>query len=340
MKIKTGFTFDDVLLVPKYSTIKSRKDVDLSVDLGKGVKLKIPVISANMKTITSESMCIALSNLGGLPIMHRFYESLDKQIDAFVELSKIDKISLNVGVSVGIGLTGKNTFNALAEYGATIFCLDIAHADSLAAVEMIKYINKTLPHALLIAGNVATASAAQRLADAGADVIKSSIGGGSLCTTRIETGNGVPTLTALDEIYAQSNNGKNYKVIADGGIANAGAIVKSLCFSHAVMLGNLLAGTDEAPGDTIIHNGNKYKIYAGSSTHKTNHIEGVVGLVPCKGSVKNIVQSLMEGLRSGCSYQGVHNLDDLKKDPEFVSISNVGLVESRPHDVIIHNPGK
>jgi len=333
MKIKEGLTFDDVLLVPKYSDVTSRKNVDLSVDLGKGVKLKIPVISANMKTVTGHDMAVKIDRLGGLPIMHRFYNSLEEQVNAFADM--IVAGVKNVGVSIGVGRPGHDAFHALAEMGATIFCLDIAHADSESAVKLIKHVSKALPQALLIAGNVATTSGAQRLADAGADIIKVGVGPGSLCTTRIETGNGVPSLTALDDVYEQSRFGEKFKIIADGGLKNSGDITKALVFSHAVMLGNLLAGTHESPGTEYTLDGKKYKEYAGSSTYKTNHVEGVVGSVPYKGHVENVIIKLMEGLRSGCSYQGVHNLEDLKKDPEFVSITNVGLIESKPHDVIL-----
>jgi IMP dehydrogenase len=333
MKICDGLAFDDALLVPKYSTVKSRKNVDLSVDLGKGVKLEIPIISANMKKVTGFDMCFKLAQLGGLPIMHRFYDSIEEQAKAFTQVVEAD--CKYVGVSVGVGRTGEETFNALVETGANIFCLDIAHADSLMAVNMVKYINKAAPQALLIAGNVATGSGAQRLADVGADVIKVGIGGGSICSTRIETGNGVPSLTALDEAYEQSMYGEKYKIIADGGLKKSGDITKALCFSHAVMLGNLLAGTDEAPGEIFSIDNILYKTYAGSSTHKTSHVEGVVASVPYKGPVENIIIRLMEGLRSGCSYQGAHNLKELREDPEFVSISNTGLIESRPHDVLV-----
>lgn len=160
----------------------------------------------------------------------------------------------------------------------------------------------------------------------------------SICSTRIETGNGVPQMTVLEDIRKSLSyfpELKNVKIISDGGISKAGDIVKALCFADAVMIGNLLAGTDQAPGEIITQNGLKYKKYAGSSTHKTSHVEGVVGLVPYKGDAKQILKKLMEGVRSGMSYQGARNIKELQKDPQFVEISNSGLVESRPHDVLL-----
>jgi IMP dehydrogenase/GMP reductase len=156
----------------------------------------------------------------------------------------------------------------------------------------------------------------------------------SLCTTRVETGNGVPQLTALDDAYDWLKRSET-KIIADGGIKQAGDIVKALCFSHAVMLGSMFAGTTEAPGDIYEKDGIRYKMYAGSSTHKTNHIEGVAGKVPCKGSVEEIVQKLIEGVRSGLSYQGCENLEALRECPRFVRISSAGLKESHPHANLI-----
>ena len=165
-------------------------------------------------------------------------------------------------------------------------------------------------------------------------MIKVGVGPGSLCTTRIETGNGVPQLTALIDAWTVAKKQK-CKIVADGGIKNAGDLVKALCFSDAVMLGNLLSGTDEAPGNVIAVHGAPHKEYVGSSTHKANHVEGVTALVPYKGPVAAVVTKLMEGVRSGCSYQGVRATRDLSKSPHFVRISHAGLSESHPHNVVL-----
>lgn len=331
MNIKPGYCFDDVLLVPKYSEIDSRKTINTSVDLGKNVKLKIPVISANMRSITGPRMATTIAELGGLAILHRFVDNPIEGIwNMWKEVCNTRKdLHYNVGVSVGVNKIDYEIVDSVIGW-TKIFCVDVAHGDHVKCIQMIKYIAKNDPDALLIAGNVATANGCKRLADAGADVIKVGIGPGSLCSTRIETGNGFPQLTALENCFATGN-----KIIADGGIRSSGDVVKALCFSNAVMLGNMIAGTDETPGHDIVIDGRHYKEYAGSSTHKTNNIEGVSALVKTKGPVKIVIQKLIEGLQSGCSYQGVDNLADLKKDPQFVSISNAGLIESHPHDVMV-----
>ena len=717
MLVYTGYTFDDVLLVPKHSTVKSRSDVDLSVDLGKDIVLSIPIVSANMKNVTGSKMAAQIASLGGLAILHRFYDHMSSQINDWEKATKLyvgTKKRPNIGVSVGVNGQSRELIDTFLnrKEAPPVICVDVAHGDSVACVETTKYISKNYPDVLLIAGNVATARGANILRNAGADVIKAGVGPGcfiagtrvlmsngtyknieditagdrvinkkgkpvtvtnafctgtrrvskirhtlshkpmyatpdhkfwvgdlntisgstlkntgyakqldkksktvprqskykwkeikncrqdclllpnniqfelesyfkielykmdggngrdgkqkldvvmepsynlgylfgtflgdghamcaeygrskigsvhwyfgkkekdiahkliaavqrcisktptvkengniwqvtlyykpladflfsfgkrankhlppeflinnkdylqglfdglvdsdghieqggrvrftntseqlielfsivnylltgvlpnqqmrpvsigglknanikncndgyisgvlttgdkrltknfqvaklleiqntnidlpvyditvdcdthsfiannsivhnSLCTTRVETGNGVPQLTALEFIRKVNV----CKLIADGGVKNTGDVVKALCFSDSVMLGNLLAGTDEAPGDIITTpDGKHYKQYAGSSTHKTSHVEGVVGLVPYKGPVSNVINHLIDGIRSGLSYQGAHNIKELQKDPVFVSISHAGLVESKPHDVLI-----
>lgn len=339
MDICKGYTFDDVLLIPKHSTIKSRSEIDTSVNLGKGIQLTIPIISANMKNVTGYVMAAKIAQLGGLPILHRFHNSLKEHLDEFERAANLaSNKSKNIGVSVGVNGLSQELIDAY--FSRTdiphIICVDIAHGDSDACAKTTEYIAKTYPKALLISGNVASADGAQTLYDAGADVIKLNVGNGSLCTTRIETGNGVPTLTAISEVHKwRVDKNINVKLICDGGMRTAGDIVKALVFTDAVMLGNLLAGTDEAPGDIITADGKQYKQYAGSSTHKTSHIEGVVGLIERRGSVSKVIERLIDGITSGLSYQNSKNLAELKRDPKFVSISNAGLIESKPHDVVL-----
>ena len=324
--IGKGYAFDDVLLVPKFSNIESRSSVDTSIILPKDVKLSIPLVSANMKTVTGPIMAKAIACAGGLAILHRF-ATTQQYIEDF---KSCFKTHANIGVSVGVH--GSEPLEQVIELGCKIVCVDVAHGHSTLALETVTSIAKRFPHALLIAGNVATVEGARALRDAGADIIKVGIGPGSLCSTRVETGNGVPQLTALSTIKAGIGN---TPIIADGGIKQTGDVVKSLCFADLVMLGNMLAGTDEAPGDVEVINGQQYKSYVGSSTHKTNHIEGVVARVPYKGPVQNVITKIVEGLRSGMSYQGVKNLKDLKTNPQFIEVSHAGLVESRPHSVIL-----
>lgn len=334
MKVKKGYTFDDVLLVPNYSEVKSRSDVDLSVDLGKGIKLKGPFISANMKTVTGPVLASQMYNWG-MGLLHRF-DTIDNQIKNYQKACTVDghfsnEIANTVGVSVGV-----NSFDdidkLLEETNSKIVCVDVAHGDHKNCLDVVTYIAKKYPAVLLIAGNIATGQAALRLENAGADVVKCGIGGGSICSTRIETGNGVPQLSALEDVYTTLKSGYNNrtKIIADGGVKKSGDVVKALCFSDAVMIGSLLSGTEQASGEIVFVDGERYKRYSGSSTHKTSRIEGVSGLVPYKGSMSNVMTKLVEGLQSGCSYQGCDNLIDLKESPQFIEISNAGLIESKP----------
>jgi IMP dehydrogenase len=359
MQIRTALTFDDVLLVPQYSDISTRSleiekpEIDLSSNLGKGINLKIPIISANMKTVTGPRMARAMAEIGGMGLLHRFTNTIQDQISDFQEA--IDGYSNYVnyiGCSLGISPKDKNEELAekLAEVGCKIFCVDVAHGHTKLVGEFTEYLAKKYPQNLLIVGNVATKEGAIYLRERGADVVKAGIGGGSLCSTRIVTGAGVPQLTALDSVlqgcivsnmagsYRYSKHSKSYySIISDGGIKNSGDLVKSLVFSDAVMLGNLLAGCDESPGE-ITENpqtGQKFKHYKGSSTHKKTHIEGVHGLVPYRGPLKQVIKHLLEGIASGFSYQGAHNVQELQQNAKFVQITGAGIKESYPHDIIL-----
>lgn len=336
-----GYTFDDVLLVPKLSDIESRVWIETGVDLPNGIHLDIPLISANMSTVTEAEMCRAVTAKGGLAILHRFdeYEFIVEEFHR----ATYPGMSGAVGASVGIKQKDEQLAVDLYNAGCRVICVDVAHGHHTAVSEFIKKLRLLLPEEdlCIIAGNVVTEEGAQLLWDAGADIIKIGVGPGSLCTTRIETGNGYPQLSALDNVCngyyePRERDGKDLQspmFIADGGIKSAGDCVKALCFAELVMIGNLFAGTDEAPGDIISFAGQKYKQYVGSSTHKQRHVEGVVGMVPYRGKVLNIIDHLCQGIRSGMSYQGAKTLEELKRNPEFVVISNAGITESRPHDV-------
>lgn len=332
--MEESLTFDDVLLVPKYSDIESRSEIDLSVKLSKGIEAKIPLIPANMKTITEIDMCRALFQAGGISIVHRFMP-LQDQIDIPINLAKElgDKVWNFVGLSVGVKKEEREIVDRMVKAGCRILTIDVAHGHSKMCIDMCKYISDKYPQVFLIAGNVATGDGAWALWKAGADVVKANVGSGALCTTRIETGNGMPALSSIIEIA--NSRSKQQFIIADGGLKNAGDCVKALCYADLVMAGNLFAGTDETPGAIIEENGARYKEYAGSSTHKTSRIEGVVARVPAKGKVIDVLTRLTEGIQSGCSYQGARNLMELKKEPRFVRISNAGLAESHPHDVLV-----
>jgi IMP dehydrogenase len=352
MKITPGWTYDDLMLIPKNSNIESRKNIDLSTDLGKNIVLKMPLIPSNMKDCCGYQMAKTIIDMQGLVILHRF-QTLEEIICDFNKLiaERYDRINY-IGCSIGVQPIDYIWADKLESIGCKIICIDIAHGDHDLCLKITEYIAKKYPEILLIAGNIATGDGALRLYNAGANVVKCGIGGGSICTTRINTGNGVPMLTALDSVYnaskisilyedkdtmpwTQYTGKRKFKIISDGGIRFSGDVTKSLCFSDAVMIGNLFAGTDEAPGSTIIIDGEKYKEYSGSSTYKLANIEGVKGVKKLKGPIKQIIDDLLDGVKSGCSYQNARNLEELRKNPEFVSISNAGLIESHPHDVRI-----
>jgi len=343
MEIREGLCYDDVLLVPQYSEIVSRSDVDISVKLGK-LTFKHPIVPANMQTVTGQEMAIQVARSGGLAILHRF--TSPSQQFAIAEDIIDDWGSRHFAVSVGVKSEDSGNLYEFYNVGVRIFCVDIAHGNSAHCVRMIQEIRQ-LVDVTIIAGNVATGDGARRLWEAGADIVKVGVGPGSLCTTRIETGNGVPQLTALmdvqktqqfllerDRATRYPNEQRQYPFIADGGIKSVGDVVKALCFADMVMIGNLFAGCQEAPGQTHYINNVPHKEYLGSSTHKTNHVEGVCAWVPCTGNYETVLTKLLEGLRSGMSYQGVNSLSELKDNPTFIRITNAGLKESHPHDVI------
>jgi len=345
--IREGLTFDDVLLVPQHSDITSRsKDVDISVRWG-GLHFAHPIIPANMKTVTGEEMAVKIIKSGGLAILHRFMDEKEQLLTA----NKLfdDHGNEHLAMSVGVKPSDREMVSRFRDAGIRNICIDVAHGDSNMCTDMIAWIKSKYPDMFVIAGNVATGEGARRLWTAGTDVVKVGVGPGSLCTTRIETGNGVPQLTALmdvAEVQRQLNElertrtypiekRRKFPFIADGGVKNSGDVIKALCFADMVMAGNLFAGCEETPGRRVEIDKVVYKEYVGSSTHKTNHIEGVAALVPTKGSYMSVLTKLLEGLTSGCSYQGAHNLEELKDNPVFIRITNAGLKESHPHDVII-----
>lgn len=339
MEIREGLTFDDVLLVPQHSKIGSRSEVDISVQIDK-LQFKHPIIPANMSSVTGQEMAVEIIKSGGLAVLHRFMLR-QEQFDIAEDI--VDQGGgRNFAVSLGVKEDDVKNFEVFYGMGVRIFCIDIAHGDSYHCVQMIKALKERHSNITVIAGNVATGDGAYHLWRAGADIVKVGVGPGSLCTTRIETGNGVPQLTALMDVYqrrAEATNGKWLTgpayIIADGGIKSAGDVVKALCFADMVMIGNLFAGCVEAPGEIRRDPlGGAYKEYRGSSTHKANHIEGVSAFVPCTGRYQDVLTKLLEGLRSGCSYQGVNSISELKDNPTFIRITNAGLKESHPHDVV------
>lgn len=483
MKIRStkGLTFDDVLLVPKCSPVASRKDVDTSTWLTPTIRLQVPVVSANMDTVTEAAMAIAMARAGGIGIIHRFMtiEAQARQVarvkrsegfivenpyaispeasiaearrlmkqhevgglvvtngrdelvglitrrdillapdheatvgsvmtpperiisvtpnispeearqllhkhrleklpvvdknDRLVGLitardivkhehhpaaTKDSKGRLRVGAAIGVQANDMARAEALLAAGADLLVLDIAHGHAQHCLNMIKQLRHTFPEAQIVAGNVATRQGARDLAEAGADAIKVGVGPGSICTTRIVTGFGVPQLTAIiDSVAGVADTGRKIPVIADGGIKSSGDMVKALAAGAAtVMIGSLFAGCEEAPGATVIRNGQKFKVVRGMASlgaamgrktieHGEDESaesqedwdkvvpEGVEAVVPYRGYVEELLYQLVGGLRSGLSYGGAITIEELQANAEFIEITPAGIRESHSHDV-------
>ncbi|MBT8801415.1 IMP dehydrogenase [Lactobacillus delbrueckii subsp. bulgaricus] len=367
---KEGITFDDVLLIPAESHVLPN-EVDLSTQLAPNLKLNIPLISAGMDTVTEGRMAAAMAKMGGLGVVHKNL-SIQAQADE-VRLAKntpvtaedtyaaVDKDGkLLVAAAVGVTSDTFERAKALFEAGADAIVIDTAHGHSAGVLRKIKEIRDHFPHNTLIAGNVATAEGTRALFEAGVDVVKVGIGPGSICTTRVVAGVGVPQLTAIyDAADVAREFGK--PIIADGGIKYSGDVVKALAAGgNAVMLGSMLSGTEEAPGDVQQgSDGRLVKSYRGMGSvgamsqqhgssdryfqggvNEANKLvpEGIEAVVSYKGTVSNVVYQILGGLRSGMGYCGAENIDKLIETAQFVRISNAGLRESHPHDVMMSKP--
>jgi IMP dehydrogenase len=342
MRLKKSYSFDDVMLVPRLSHLNTRADADLSTVVA-GVSLKIPIIAANMSSVCEAEMAIAIGQMGGIGIVHRMC-SVEEQAAMIRRVTLCcggeEETNIPVGFSIGIGDDWRDRMDACKNL-ASLACLDIAHAHHTRVLELLDKYFGIYKHYPLIIGQVSTPSAVRDLLRAVPEkfhnsiAFKTSIGGGSLCTTRIKTGFGVPTLQAILDIH---NEFPEVCIVGDGGIKESGDIVKSLAAgASAVMLGNLLAGTDEAPGKIIRHN-NLFKVYRGSASisdkalrGESRNVEGEETLVPYKGSVVRVVENLLDGVRSGFSYGGASNISELQDGIEFQEISVHGYRESLPH---------
>jgi IMP dehydrogenase len=340
MIIKEALSFDDVLLIPKYSNVTSRSEVDTSVTLTKGFKFATALCPSNMKTVTELAMARFMYKQQGLALFHRFTD-FKTQLEWLKEIQEWGSDATKfIGFSVGVKEEAYTQVDTLVKNGCKIICVDVAHGNSSLCINMTKYIAKKYPNVLLISGNVAMGDGAKNLWEAGADMVKVGIGAGGICTTRVSTGNGVASITSLiscNEMRSDMESVLNRKLflMQDGGCKTSGDVSKSLCYADMVMAGGLFAGTDEAAPEIVEINGVKYKPYAGSSTYRGAHREGVEGYKKYKGPVLNVLKELTDGISSCCSYQGVYNLHDLKKNPNFVKITPAGLRESHSHDLDI-----
>lgn len=335
MQIKECLSYDDMLLVPKYSEIRSRT----SIKLNSG-RFDIPIISSPMDTVTESEMAIAMADMGGLGVIHR-YNNIDQQATEVKVVKESGRIT-----SAAIGISGDYLERAseLLKAGCGILCLDVAHGHHILMKEALIKLRHILGNSVeLMAGNVASAKGYFDLAMWGADYIRCNIGSGSICSTRVQTGHGVPGLQTVFDCYEEkTKHGLTAKIISDGGIRNSGDIVKALAAgADYVMLGSLLSGTLESPGKihTDPQTNQRYKIYRGMASKEAqkdwkgtySSFEGVSTIVPFKGSVEDVVEDLLRGIRSGLSYSGATNLEQLRQNAEWIRQTNAGQVESSPH---------
>ena len=333
--MQEALTYDDVLLVPQYSDIRSRSEIDLQT-----YNFKLPIISSPMDSVTESDMAIAMDKAGGLGIIHR-YNDISEQVQ---EVIKVKKQTNKVAAAVGISGDYLERSSELIKNGCNILCLDVAHGHHILMKEALSTLRKNCGDLVtIIAGNIATPQGYMDLSNWGADIIRATIGGGSICTTRVQTGHGFPGLqTVFDCRHIKESFNLKTGIIADGGIRNSGDIVKALAAgADFVMIGSLLAGTDETPGAVMINPENqmKFKIYRGMASKEaqkdwkgsySSH-EGVSSTVPYKGSVHDVLGDLERGIRSGLSYSGVRTIKELQEKGIWIKQTNASQVEGSPH---------
>ena len=346
--IKEALTFDDVTLAPNYSEILPF-ETNTSIKLSKNLTLKIPLISSAMDTVTEGSMAAAIAEKGGIGVIHRNL-SIEKQI---FEIKKVKQKKLLVGAAVGASSEEHRRAKRILKENLDLIVVDTAHAHTKKVSDIIKMIVKTKPKkTTLCAGNIATAEAAKFLIKLGVDTIKVGIGPGSICTTRLVAGIGVPQLSAIMNVKSGVGNRK-VSIIADGGIKFSGDIAKALAAgADAVMIGSLFAGTDQAPGKIIKKNGKLFKSFRGMGSigamnkgsadryfqtkqkNSSKYVpEGVEGLVKYKGKVDKVIYQLVGGLKSSMGYLGSKKITHLRKKPKFYKITKAGFFESMVHNI-------
>ena len=354
--MKRALTYDDILLVPKYSEIESRSSINLATLVSRRYGLLRPYVASCMDTVCGYKMAIKMVELGGVGCIHRFM-TVDKQCE---QVSKVLEYITNnhmyeewgvmyddwhseipdipIMAAVGVSESDIERAKRLVSCGANIILIDVAHGHHINVKKMIKSLRESLPSKVdIIAGNISTEESAIDLCDWGVDGLRVGIGGGSLCTTRIQTGHGVPNITSIIDCV----KGSKVPVMADGGIRSSGDIAKALSIgADCVMLGSLLAGTKESPGKIITKgDGILCKKYRGSASLETKsslgqsikHVEGESTLIPYKGSVDIVIEKLTDGVKSALSYSGSNNIKTFQLKSEIVEITPSGMVESKPH---------
>jgi IMP dehydrogenase len=346
--IGKGYSYDDVLIVPKYNKIKSRKDVSFKTRVTRNYWLEMPLIVANMDTVCESKMAIAIGKLGGLGVIHRFL-TVEEQAE---EVRKVKAQGLIAAAAVGVK-DPEIRVPALVKAGINILVLDVAHGHSKYVGKVTEWIKLNYPKIDIMVGNISTKDAAEYFVSKGADAVKVGVGPGSLCSTRVMTGAGIPQVTAIMDVY-EATQGR-IPICADGGIKQPGDLTKAIgAGANTVMSGSLFAGTDETPGELIIKDGKKYKNYRGMASyeatiHKLNldgrkeeviSVEGESTIVEYKGSVEKIIKEFLGGLASGMTYIGVDTIERLCGKADFIEMSSSGLKESIPHLLLNGNNKK
>jgi IMP dehydrogenase len=331
--MKKAICFDDVLLVPQRSMIKSRSEIDISSTLDDKICLDIPIISSPMDTVSESRMAAAMSSCGGVSIIHR-YNSID------VQCRHVGSMPADSLVGAAIGVTGDYLDRATALYdsGISILCVDIAHGHHALMKRALSCLREIFGDGVhIMAGNVATLDGFNDLADWGADSIRVGIGGGSICSTRVQTGHGIPT---LESVLRCARTDRDAKLIADGGLRTSGDIVKALgAGADFVMLGSMLAGMEESPGEMVMVNGEARKVYRGMASKGAQidwrghvaSVEGVSSTVPYRGPVTQKIQEIVTGIRSGLSYSGAKNLVEFRAKAQFIEQTITAATEGLAH---------
>lgn len=336
-----GITFDDVLIRPSESAIEP-SEAKLNTEIARGFFVSKPILSAAMDRVTGAEMAIAIAKMGGVGILHRNCTK-EEQVQMVTEVKE-----KNVFVGAACGPFDEKRAKVLDDAKCDLMVIDCAHGHNKHVIESAKKIHSSLKHAKLIVGNIATREAARALSEF-ADGIKVGVGPGSICTTRIVSGVGVPQLSAILEVVEVARK-RGVPVIADGGMRTSGDVAKALAAgASAVMLGNILSGTDEAPGNTIKKDGRLFKEYRGMgsaaalkngngldrylSKNGATVAEGVEGFVPCKGSVKNVFSQIISGVQIAMGYVGAKTLEEFYERARFIGVSHASATESAPHSV-------
>jgi IMP dehydrogenase len=337
MKFKEAVTYDDMLIVPQYSDITSRSEVDISSNLGHR-DFSLPVIASPMDTVSEAEMAIAMSQAGGMAVLHR-YNTISEQVDMAKDVTQVSNWSGHVAAAIGVTGDFMERSEALIAMGVDVLCVDVAHGHHILVKKALEQLrNEYDNHIYIIAGNVCTLEGINDVADWGANAVRCNIGGGSICSTRIVTGHGLP---GLQTIFDCARTDRDVKIIADGGIKTSGDAVKALAAgADFVMCGSLLAGTKESPGKAInLPDNTIVKEYRGMASadaqmswrNKTSTPEGVASYIPYKGSVQDILNNLEGGIKSGLSYTGARSLAELKHKVEWARQTSAGTLESGTH---------